>query len=503
MRTNPPGLSLESLGHLNYIAGLLSQPLGRWDGFYQPQSPSMNFALRYQLAFGAYALAALAQRTPAYRAPYVQALQGAIEKILDGASWGYWRAPDGAAQREGHANPFQSGHVAVLLSPHQRASVTVPSDPIVRDNLQYSGHLSTMLGLYEKLAGDDRYDRPFTLTDPDSGASYTYTHGQVAGRIHEQMVRNSIGGVFCESGMAYVPCNNHALASNALHDALHGSRFSRANARWLRTVRRKMVLKGPALRGIFGACYVKDLGMAAPVAFNFTDAWGLAFMLPFDPALVRKLYPRFRGRITGEGSDGAYLGSAPLSEKMEISDVPINTGFALIAARGIGDEETADALDRYASRAFEARWHGDRYLLSGAPRTLHSTALYALAGAVEPGGEGFSALFNAPPIPSSQGGPMLIEASSSNGSIGVSRADYAPVYKTLNLHVRQVADPAFLKSAPPAQAILTLTNVGGAPRVEVEGAPLPASSLTRLPNGNLRFSLPVAARTGTACVVRV
>src|SRR5438477_1643614 len=107
-----PGLDLRGLGHLNYLHGVLAQPLGNWDGFYAPQSPSMNFALRYQLAFAAYAVAALAEHTPAYRAPYAEALKGAIEKMLDVASWGYWRAPIGSP------TPASSGHVAVLLSPH-------------------------------------------------------------------------------------------------------------------------------------------------------------------------------------------------------------------------------------------------------------------------------------------------------------------------------------------------------------------------------------------------
>src|SRR3954452_3774133 len=244
------GLTRQSLGYLNYLHGVLAQPLGSWDGFYTPQSPSMNFALRYQLAFGAYAVAALAQQTPAYRKPYVDALGGAIEKMLDVAAWGYWRAPT-PTQPGGSTGLTSSGHVAVMLSPHQRAPAGAPSDPIVQDNLQYSGHLSTLLGLYEKLSGDARYDEPFTLHDPESGASFTHTHSEVASRIYSQMRNNSFGGVCCESGMAYVPCNNHALASNALHDALHGTRYTDANGRWLRSVRDKMVLKGPALRGIF------------------------------------------------------------------------------------------------------------------------------------------------------------------------------------------------------------------------------------------------------------
>src|SRR5437868_4895094 len=183
------GLDLRGLGYLNYLPSILAQPAGSWDGFYIPQSPSMNFALRYQLAFGAYAVAALAQRTPAYRAPYQEALRGAIQKMLDVASWGYWRAPSDNANMSG------SGHIAVLASPHNRAPAGPPSDPIAKDNLQYSGHLSAMLGLYEKLSGDEQYDRPFTLQDPHTGVSYTYTHTEVADRIHAQIRENSFGGV--------------------------------------------------------------------------------------------------------------------------------------------------------------------------------------------------------------------------------------------------------------------------------------------------------------------
>ena len=152
---------------------------------------------------------------------------------------------------------------------------------MARDNLQYSGHLSTMLGLYEKVTGDSRYDEPFALQDPESGIAYTYTHGQVAERIHAQMVQNPFGGVCCESGMAYVPCNNHAMASNALHDALHGTDYSSANGRWLDWVRKRMAPRGPSARGVFGAAYATDFHMAAPLAFNFTDAWGLALMSTF------------------------------------------------------------------------------------------------------------------------------------------------------------------------------------------------------------------------------
>jgi hypothetical protein len=477
------GLSRESLGYLNYLRSVLTQPAGGWDGFYQPQSPSMNFALRYQLAFSVYALAALAQRTPAYRAPYVEAMRAGIERMLSVETWGYWRAPQPDSSANGGSGVSgdlaSSGHVAVLVSPHRRVPLGPPSDPITRDNLQYSGHLSTMLGLYEKLSGDNRYDDPFTLSDPESGVSYSYTHSQVAERIHRQQRENNFGGVCCEQGMAYVPCNNHALASNTLHDALHGTQYSRDNARWLRTVRDKLVLKGPALRGVFGTAYMKDFKMATPIAFNFTDAWGLAFMLPFDRPLVRKLYGKFKKRgVNRAGSEGAYVGSSAVSERTEISDVPINTGFGLILARGIGDVALADALARYATSAFGATWEGERYYYKGAPRTLHSTALYALASAIEPGGASFTRLFNDPPDRDSLSEPYLAEVASSS-AIGVSQAEYDRQARTLTFVLCRPGDPALPRTSSPIGTTLALDNIPRGAQIEVNGRPLGEGEYTR------------------------
>lgn len=464
-------LSNESLGYLNYLHATLTQPPQSWEGFYHAQSPSMNFALRYQLAFAAYALATLSQRTPAYRRPYAEGMRAAIERMLDVAVWGYWRAPEPAAGGAG-ASVSSSGHVAVLISPHQRGPSGPPSDPLVRNNLQYSGHLSTMLGLYEKVTGDRCYDDPFTLRDPEGDVSYTYTHTDVAARIYSQMRDNQFGGVCCEPGMAYVPCNNYSLASNTLHDLLHGTRFSVANPGWLHTVRRKMVLKGPALRGVFGASYVEGLHVATPVAFNFTDAWGLAFLLPFDRPLVKQLYGKFRQKVERAGAEGAFVGSSSMSEKMEISDVPINTGFGAILARGIGDTRLASAFEQYAASHFNAGWEGSRYYFKGAPRTVHATALYALASAIDTGGESFTQLFNEPPIPTDSLDPYLDQLIDDSGRAGVCRAVYNPEERVLRLGLMQVGSPDALKQAGSLEATLLLRNVASDTAVAVSGEKL-------------------------------
>lgn len=499
MQSKPSTLSLQSLGHLNYLHSVLTQPLGSWEGFYAPQSPTMNFALRYQLAFASYALASTAQHTPAYSTPYAEAMRGAIEKMLHVASWGYWRAAS-LSSESSHAN---TGHVAVLLSPHQRTITGPPSDPIVRDNLQYSGHLSTMLGLYEKVSGDHFYDRPFTLSDPESGVGYTYTHSQVAERLYTQMRENYFGGVCCERGMAYVPCNNYALASNTLHDALHGTDYRRANREWLRTVRGKMVLKGKAIRGIFAASYVKDAHVGTPVAFNFTDAWGLAFLLPFDRPLVRKLYGSFKKRVNHEGGKGAFVGSSSFSEKTEISDIAINTGFGMALAQGMGDAQLADAFRRYSTSTFDAGWRGSHYLYRAAPRLLQSTAIFALADSIEPGGEGFTRLFRAAPDKDARKQPILGSVSDPTGRVGVCQAEYSPQERTLRIGLRQVGDPSEVKSRMPAEATLHIKNITAHPHVEVEGHTLSEADYTHSSDGRLQVSMMIGADGTTDCLVRL
>lgn len=481
-------LSLNALGFFNYLHDTLTQPLGSWEGFHRPLSQSMNFALRYQIAFSTYAVAMLQQATPAYRGPHIEVMQAAIEKMLHRDVWGYWRVPEPQPKHE--HKPSQSSTQLTLMAAPPKRTVSAPSDPIAQNNLQYSGHLSTILGLYEKLSGEHTYDEPFMLKDAASGVEFSYTHSKVAERIHAQMVQNKFGGVCCEQGMAYVPCNNHAMASNTLHDALHGTQYAEANAGWLKTVRGKLVLKGPALRGVFGTAYIKDFGLATPVAFNFTDAWGLAFMVPFARPLVRRLYGKFKRRaISRAGSDGAYVGSHGVSERMEISDIPVNTGFGMILSRAMSDAELASDIQRYSEQAFGAKWEGAKYYYAGATRALHATALYALAEAMQPGGDDFVRLFNNPPDQQTKEQPYLSSVQSNSGSIGVSQARYNASTQTLQIGLRQVGDPAVLRDGKTVLACLVLRNVAG--KVCVEGMEEGAVKMERLPNGDLSLGLSV------------
>ncbi len=400
------GLSETELGHLKYLQKLANQPAGEWEGFYRSPIEGMNFGLRFQLAFSAYALYGLARRTPAYRAPYLEALENLVEKMLRPEVWAYWF--QGAARSlpviEAGQPPLtqekekKAGAIEILHSRLGMASSAISPDPCQEGNVQYSGHLASMLGFYELLGGSSRYDSPgFVLSAESRGQhfEFPYTHTSLAARIHEQMSQNYFHGVCCEPGRAYAACNNHACISNILHDRLHNTNYAAVNERWADWVREKMLtgrgpLPLPAPNGLLSVAFMPDLHLPMPISFNLTDAWGLAFMAAWQPETVREIYPRFRKRLKPKG-DGLRLGSLGPNEKFEISTEAINTGFATLLAKEMGDTETVARLLHYASEYFELTEIEDKLYYNALPAP-YVTALFALAHALPENGGGLASL---------------------------------------------------------------------------------------------------------------
>ncbi len=437
LETNISGLSAGDLGFLKYLSSLALQPAGEWDGFYRTPADGMNFGLRFQIAFSGYAVFALAQRTPAYRAPYAAALQALIEKMLHPDSWAYWFR--GAARTlEAEAMHKTPGPlISALEFTHSRLGLggAVPADPCQQGNIQYSAHLASLLGFFEMLTADPRYDREgFTLTATSEDKTYNfhYTHSSLAGHIFEQMRDSHFGGACCEPGRAYAACNNHACISNLLHDRLHGTNLAEVNRRWSDWIKHHMLTGGvkgglplPAPNGLLSVAYMPDLHLPIPVSFNLTDAWGLAFMAAWDPATAREIYPRFRKRLKNGPGDTLYLGSLGPNESAEISSVGLNTAFAAVFAREMGDQPTYERLKNWADRQLDPvsdESGGRRYQAKPAP---YVTALLALAGTLAPEGGGLHALlewrpdFKAPYLVGASAGTDVTGAEGDGGNLRI------------------------------------------------------------------------------------
>lgn len=330
---------------------LALQPRDHWRGFFTPRSESMNFGLRFQLAFPCYAVAAIIHALPASRERGLDIMAALIDRMLDPCVWRYWTRATGSG------------------------------DPVRRANIQYSGHLGHMIGLYKLLGGDNRHDQPFDFTHKDQRVSYTYS--TIAAALYAQMRDNRYHGVDCEPGNTYVSCTDHALWSNVLHDRFYGTSFAAINDQWLEFLDRRLTFRGPRVlgRGAVSAIYLTKLNVAAPLGLNFMDAWSLAFLAPIAPGWTRRnadrLWPRLRWRQPGV----ACLPSAKIWVDMEGSDTAVNTGFAHLLAVELGDHERAAALLRYAEQQLRPVEQDGARLLLGGLAAPYTTALFALGEA--------------------------------------------------------------------------------------------------------------------------
>ncbi len=437
-------MSDEQGGYLRYLYRALAGD--DWAAFYVPQSQNANFALRYQIAFASYAVAALATLTPAYRQPYALALQGAIHKMQDFRTWRFWQHTAGVPD----ALPPDFG---------------VSPDPLAWGNVQYSGHLATMLGLYAKTTGDPQFsDHNFTLTD-GRGREFSHNYHEIAATIHRQQVENDFHGVPCEPGCVYIACNNHAMASNVLHDQLYGTGYAAVNAEWLAWSQEHMRLGWfPTMKhGVLCVCYMKEMKISTPIAFNFTDAWGVGLLRPFSPSVGLELYPRIR-KATRRTPQGRYLPSGPATEGLEISDRAVNSGFAYIAAREFGDPTTAVSLHDYARAHWQLEQRGGETACWAAPRTLYATSLFALGSVAGPQGAGWSQAILAAYDPARFSQPHLAAMQLAGAAVGpeavvVTEAYYDAAAHALHLTLRPQRDGRGLElafaniSAPPAPTI--------------------------------------------------
>ncbi len=490
LETNYTGLSETDLGHLKYLYSLATQPGGSWEGFYKTPVDGMNFGLRFQIAFAGYALYGLARLTPAYRTPYATALAALIEKMVRPETWAYWF--QGAARTLQETRP-PGPLKTVLKFTHSQPGLSrlglggsIPANPCQQGNIQYSAHLSSLLGFYEMLTDSPRFDREgLTLTAQANGQpfSFSYTHSSLAERICEQMQDSHFGGACCEPGRAYAACNNHACISNLLHDRIHGTNFAEVNWRWSDWIKNHMLtggLKGglplPAPNGLLSVAYMPDLHLPIPVSFNLTDAWGLAFMAAWDPATAGEIYPRFRKRLKTGPQDTLYLGSVGPNESAEISTVGLNTAFAAVFAREMGDQTTFERLQAWADQHLNLVTGGTGERHYQAKPAPYITALLALARTFPASGGGLHNLLKWRPDFEA---PYLAEVSA---GIDVTAAEW----DGQALKIR-------LQAAPGISAQLILSNITFRPTVTVQGVEINEERLESAPEKServLRLDLP-------------
>lgn len=358
-------LSERLTGYLTYFERLAMQPANRWEGFYLPRRDESHFGLRYQLAFACYALASIClhpQADPEEQQRCHRAMSALIDRMIQRRVWAYWST---CAELAG-------------LNP----------DPVAMANGQYSSHLGMMLGAYEIVGGDQRYDEAFTFRWSPFEC-FTHTHSSLVQSLWQQMESNHHHGVESKAGQVRVCDMAHVLWATLLHDAIHGTTYAEANSAWLAFLRQNLVAREVPLlgrRSVFIPFYSSRRHLLAPSGMSVVDAWTLSFLALLAPDLTSLLCPRLlrsiRHRPTSDPSTPhAHLPAARRWISQEVADHTTCTGFAYILAVEVGDEALAAAMLSYADTHFKpVTQEGERWYSDGLAAVL-TTALFALGEA--------------------------------------------------------------------------------------------------------------------------
>lgn len=191
-----PALSERSAGWLRYLHRKATTPddwdkNGRphphWDGVSDP--PMLSWR-RFDLIDSTYAVAMMADATPAWREVYA--------RILDELAARYtgYRAAEDWLEQIGHdprRGEYPEKWYRQLIPAHLRGNYDVPGwtangtepyglqmDPIGADgNLFFKGFFLVVLGLHLYVSGDEKWNRPFEIVR-DGPRTFTWTHSGIA-----------------------------------------------------------------------------------------------------------------------------------------------------------------------------------------------------------------------------------------------------------------------------------------------------------------------------------
>lgn len=203
-----PKLSREQVGHLRHFHNLVSQLDGEWYhmGCQEAHQEFLD-AYRYQLATMAYATAlAHFHHQPLLRSVYKPLLRRLIHKMLLREVWGYW---------------FNTSLGSNMTDPDLKELRKPWADPIVRENIMYSGHLLLMVSLYAMLFDDDEFEKKDSMAfnwnplffglGPER---FTYDTASLQKAILAEMERNGWVGVCCEPNLVFVVCNQFPVSAS-------------------------------------------------------------------------------------------------------------------------------------------------------------------------------------------------------------------------------------------------------------------------------------------------
>lgn len=365
-----PSLDSKQIGHLRHIIRLSRQAPGDWSdmGPFDPTNEGDD-AYRYQLAYMAYTLAVVQQQYfPAYRELFKDTFQRLIEKMMRHDVWGYWELTSKGSK---------------VMDPDLEVLVEGWVDPVVGKNVMYSGHLLMMVGLYEMLYRDGRYNEQGSLTfmcrPPFRGLGpqdFPYDFHKLSEVIEAQFASSHGMGCECEPNGVFVYCNQFALMGLKLYDHIFGTNrsaqlFKQFKAAW---AKKSSLFKPAGSGGQLPVFYAvrqdeviteggEDNKEAASVV-----SWGPMLHI-WEPEYVEGLYPQVVKEVRVKTSAGYGVSleqfhrthlqyqEKPSTDLVDPMMLGVHThGMLGLLAAEMGDQETTKGLLEHADAKMNPVW---------------------------------------------------------------------------------------------------------------------------------------------------
>ena len=348
-----------ALRWLDYVTGPLSEADERewWPTGAGGQQFGLS-ATRYHIAFAGYAAAALGIRGNAeQRAVVGRILKNCIERYLRREVWTYSQAKDYWGKQ-----PWAP-------------------DPCYRENVMYTGHLLQLLALYECFTGDTRYWTEGFDFVWNAKKRVHYDVRKLIDVTVEQM-RAGNGGVTCEPGLLFFPCNNHPHFALKLFAALgHGdwSAEARRWEKWALEHYRRPLMGGGALNLV---CHTKT-GIFYPRGYSGLDAWSLLWYEPWaeDRGTALVLWKESKEFVDWKklaAPTDTVTGTEGCMNPQQAPDIVL-AAFLSAAARACDDPAFAERLERPLDAKYLRRKNGFYWLDVGREWRIGTTAMRILA----------------------------------------------------------------------------------------------------------------------------
>src|SRR5450830_1264603 len=329
------GLDDTQIAHLRHIENLANQLDGDWSrmGTADPGQEWLD-AYRYQLAKAAYSLGlAHFHRLPAAPCVFKPIYESIMRKMLRRDVWGYWK------------DTSQSGK---FINPDLQELRTPWIDPVVKENIMYSGHLHAMAGMYAVL--------------------FEYDFRKLNDVIYWQMVESGWLGVPCEPNCVFLICNQFPMLGFRFHDHRYGTSISsEATAAYRDAWERKGMLDKQGHFHYFWRIQQDNFFSNGRVS---SDAWLGAVMHAWNPEVVRELYPQQAKEWFKHTPDGLVSLLAPtvvqaihaagtvgdascMMQDLTYKWTAPEFGYAAIWASELGDQKVLDGLLAHADLYME------------------------------------------------------------------------------------------------------------------------------------------------------